>query len=144
MSLTNPVKKMSKSDTNDKSRILITDDSATIKKKINRAITDSEDSITFDPERRPGLSNLLQILHYAEGRTDTPEQFAQELNGTSKKVIKEGLSDAVDGLLKPVRERYADIVDNDTYLDDVAQEGAVKAMRNAEDTMVLVREAIGF
>ena len=144
MSLTNPDKKMSKSDTNDKSRILITDDSAAIKKKVNKAITDSEDTITFEPEARPGLSNLLQILYYAEGRTDSPTHLAKELESTSKKAVKERLSDAVDQLLKPVRERYSGLVHNDSYLDEVAQEGASKASQSAEQTMKLVRSAIGF
>jgi tryptophanyl-tRNA synthetase len=144
MSLTNPVKKMSKSDTNERSRILVTDDFATIKKKINKAVTDSEDTISFDPVNRPGLSNLLQVLFYAEGRNDSPEALAEELRDTSKKVIKERLGSAVDDLLCPVRERYAEIVQNDTLLEEVAQEGAAKANKSAGETMKLVRNAVGF
>jgi tryptophanyl-tRNA synthetase len=144
MSLTNPAKKMSKSDTNDKSRILITDDSETIKKKINKAITDSEDNISFDPENRPGLSNLLQILLYAEANTGTPEEIAQELQGVSKRSIKERVSGAVDRLLLPVRERYSEVIQNEKYLDDIAKLGAAKASKNAEVTMKLVKDVIGF
>jgi tryptophanyl-tRNA synthetase len=135
---------MSKSDTNDKSRIVITDDSATIRKKINKAVTDSEDTITFNPEARPGLSNLLQVLYYAEGRAGPLETLARELESSSKKAIKERVGDAVDGLLKPLREQFADIVHNDALLHEVAQEGAAKASQSAEETMRLVREAIGF
>jgi tryptophanyl-tRNA synthetase len=144
MSLTNPTKKMSKSDTNEKSRILITDDSGTIKKKINKAVTDSEDAISFDPENRPGLANLLQILFYAEGRTDTPRELAKELQGVSKKAIKEQVSCAVERLLRPVRERYAEVVGNDKFLDEVAHRGAAKASKSAEATIILVKDAIGF
>lgn len=144
MSLTNPAKKMSKSHINEKSRILVTDDAATIKKKINKAVTDSEDTITFDPVNRPGLSNLLQVLFYAEGRDDSVQALADELQDTSKKVIKERLGTAVDDLLRPVRERYAEIVANDKYLNEVAQQGAVKANKSAEETMKLVRNAVGF
>ena len=135
---------MSKSDTNEKSRILITDDSATIKRKIKKAVTDSEDAISFDPTNRPGLSNLLSILFYAEGRSDSPEDLAKELEGSSKAVIKERASNAVDGMLSPVRERYTEIIQNEKYMEDVAQEGAAKASKSADETMKLVREAIGF
>lgn len=135
---------MSKSDTNDKSRILITDNSETIKKKINKAVTDSEDAISFDPENRPGLSNLLQILFHAEERTDSPKALAKELQDSSKKAIKERVSDAVDRSLLPVRERYVELVQNDKYLDQAAQQGAETASKSAEQTMKLVRDAIGF
>lgn len=144
MSLTNPAKKMSKSDVNERSRILITDDSQTIKKKVNKAVTDSEDAITFDPESRPGLSNLLQLMFYAEGRCDTPEALAKELDGSSKKVIKERLSDAINKLLLPVRERYVQLVQDGRYLEDVAQQGAAKASKSAGATMKIVKDAIGF
>jgi len=144
MSLTNPTKKMSKSDTNEKSRIVITDDSTIIKKKINKAVTDSEDVITFDPQNRPGLSNLLQVLSYAEGRGNPPESLARDLQDSSKKAIKERLADAVDAMLSPVRERYKEIIQNEKYLEDVALQGAEKASANAAQTMNLVHQAIGF
>lgn len=144
MSLTNPAKKMSKSDTNEKSRIVITDDSSTIRKKINKAVTDSEDVITFDPQNRPGLSNLLQVLSYAEGRGESPKELATELQSTSKKAIKERLGDAVDGLLSPVRDRYQKVIQDQKLLDDVARRGAEKASKSAQETMKLVHEAIGF
>jgi tryptophanyl-tRNA synthetase len=144
MSLTNPAKKMSKSDTNEKSRILITDDSQTIKQKINKAVTDSGDDITFDSENRPGLSNLLQMIFYTEGRTGTPEVLVEELQGSSKKAIKERLSGSIDKLLLPVRERYAEIIHDERYLNDIAEKGAAKASKSAEQTMKLVRDAVGF
>ncbi|KIW00704.1 tryptophan-tRNA ligase [Verruconis gallopava] len=145
MSLTNPTKKMSKSDLNEKSRILITDDSAIIKSKVNKAITDSEDAITFDPATRPGLSNLLQLLFYAEGRVNGgPDELAKELQGASKRAIKERTSKAIDGLLRPVRERYEEIIQNDKYLEEVAEVGAEKARKSAAETMKLVKEAVGF
>jgi len=144
MSLTNPTKKMSKSDTNEKSRILITDDAETITKKVNKAITDSEDSITFDPENRPGLANLLQMLFYAEGGADSLKELAGELKDVSKKAVKERLGKAVTDMLGPIREKYGEIVENDKLLSEVAEQGAIKATKSADATMSLVKDAIGF
>lgn len=144
MSLTNPAKKMSKSDANEKSQIVITDDAETIMRKVKKAVTDSKDSITFDPENRPGLANLLQLLYYAEGKAESPESLAKDLDGVSKKALKERVGKAIVDLLEPVRERYAEVVGNEKLLKEVAEEGAAKASKSAEATMRVVKDAIGF
>lgn len=144
MSLTEPTKKMSKSARNEKSRILITDDTEVIRKKVAKAITDSADEITFDPQNRPGMANLLQILFYAERRNDSPEGLARELQGSNKKAIKDRVVDALDTLLRPIRDRYDQLMTDEKYLNQVAQQGASKANKSAEATMKLVREVVGF
>jgi tryptophanyl-tRNA synthetase len=147
MSLLQPEKKMSKSAPNLKSRILITDSSDTIKKKVNAALTDSIDSITYDPAARPGLANLLQILYHLETQhgSTTIADFTSEMGDISKKALKERVAGAIDEHLAPVRERYEEVLNADggRLLDDVARKGAAKASKSAEATMLLVREAIG-
>merc|ERR1711939_99457 len=76
MSLTDPVKKMSKSDPNPKSRILLTDSNEVIRSKIKSAMTDSFDGISYEPERRPGVSNLLDIYYHSGEAVEVDDQVA--------------------------------------------------------------------
>jgi tryptophanyl-tRNA synthetase len=146
MSLTAPEKKMSKSDPNLKSRILITDSEEEIKKKVNSALTDSIEGPRFDFDERPGWSNLVQLLYYLEPQTGSVEEKSAEMANFSKRAIKERLATAIEQELAPVREKYLQYM-NTGYdgrtLDDVAREGAVKAMASAEVTMRMVRDAVG-
>lgn len=148
MSLQQPTSKMSKSDPNPKSRIDITDSAATITKKIQRALTDTESShITYDPATRPGVANLLEILSILTNQT--PEDLVKTEGFDSEdvplKALKMRTAEAVVKELGEVRERYLYYTQQKgaQWLDDVAQKGAEKANANAERTMKLVREAIG-
>jgi tryptophanyl-tRNA synthetase len=146
MSLTAPEKKMSKSDPNPKSRILVTDSASDIKKKVNAALTDSIDSGEFDFDARPGWSNLVQLLYYLEPQGCSIEEMSAEMAKLSKRVLKERLAAAIDRELAPVRERYLEYMNTgygDRTLHEVAQEGAAKATASAEATMKTVREAVG-
>ncbi|KAF2430463.1 tryptophanyl-tRNA synthetase [Tothia fuscella] len=146
MSLLEPQKKMSKSALNPKSRILIIDSSETIKKKVNAALTDSIDSITFDPDGRPGLANLLQILYHLENSsTGSVEDLASDMVDISKRALKERVAHAIEQHLLPIRERYQEVLvaDGGQFLDDVAREGADKAGKSADATMTIVRDAVG-
>ncbi|KAF2768488.1 tryptophanyl-tRNA synthetase [Teratosphaeria nubilosa] len=146
MSLTEPEKKMSKGHPNPKSRILLTDTDDMIRKKINGAITDSVEGITFDPERRPGVSNLLEMLYHAQddAAVGSPAELANHLNGLSMRLLKANVVDAVCGVVEPIRERYQSIVRDQRQLDAVAEEGASKAVQSASVVMKKVRKAIGF
>ncbi|KAF1957255.1 tryptophanyl-tRNA synthetase [Byssothecium circinans] len=111
MSLTEPTKKMSKSDPKIESRILITDTRETIHQKIKTALTDSIPGVHYDPELRPGVSNLIDILyHLNEAKYASPEHLSRELAGadTSLKALKEMVADALDKELEPVRERMGE------------------------------------
>ena len=104
MSLTDPTAKMSKSDPNPMGRINVLDSEADIVKKFKRAVTDSESVIAYDPEKKPGVSNLLAILAAAKGTT--PEQEAGECEGLMYGHLKLRAAEAVSAMLRPVRERY--------------------------------------
>lgn len=148
MSLTEPTKKMSKSDANAASRILITDEPAGVRKKIMRSLTDlRSDRVTYEPDARPGVSNLLEILSILSGEDATPEETAEGFAGVQHplKALKERTAEAVVRSLGDIRERYLELLarDGGKWLDDVEAQGAEKAKASAEVTMKRVREAVG-
>lgn len=148
MSLTQPTSKMSKSDTNTASRILLTDSPPEIKKKFMRALTDSQPGgISYDRAGRPGVSNLLEILSILGGETRTPAETASDFEGVQHplKALKERTAEAVVREMGDLREKYRELLEkNDgAWLDDIGAMGAEKARANADVTIKLVKEAVG-
>ncbi|KAG9668191.1 tryptophanyl-tRNA synthetase, partial [Aureobasidium melanogenum] len=148
MALDRPTQKMSKSAPNPKSRILITDSSSTISKKLRVALTDSIEGVTYDPSARPGVSNLIEIafnLDSSNHGATSPADYAKEFEGLSLKALKEKVAEVVDGHLAPIRARFEEIVGGDgKIIEEAAQTGAEKARKSAELTMQAVKHAIGF
>ncbi|WP_295238827.1 tryptophan--tRNA ligase [Veillonella sp.] len=140
MSLQEPTKKMSKSDDNQMATIRLLDDEATIVKKIKRAQTDSDNSVHYDKENKPGISNLMGIYAAITKESyDTIEQrYAGQGYGTFKKDVAELLVDT----LKPIHERYNDLIDS-PELDRILDEGALKARETASKTYREVELAMG-
>lgn len=145
MSLKDPAMKMSKSHQDPRSRILLTDTHEEIASKIKLAVTDSLPLISYNPQNRPGISNLIEIIHHVEGGRTTCEDLAREFESLSKQNFKALVSDRISSSLFRVREDYQRILNTDggRYLDAVAAQGAVKAKASAEETMALVRDAVG-
>ncbi|KAA8643178.1 hypothetical protein EYZ11_009948 [Aspergillus tanneri] len=142
MSLKEPTLKMSKSHADQRSRILLTDAPESIHSKIKSALTDSEIGVTYDPVRRPGVSNLLEILSHLEGISCN--ELATEHQSANLRVLKERLADRVSNHLQPIREKYHSLMGDETdYLDHVAEQGARTAKTSAELTMQQVREVLG-
>lgn len=109
MSLQDPTKKMSKSDPDERSRILITDTREQIQAKFRAALTDSMPGISYDRELRPGVSNLIDILYYMdESKYDSPEAVSLEMfyANLSMRHLKEQVATAVADKIDPIRERY--------------------------------------
>jgi tryptophanyl-tRNA synthetase len=146
MSLQDPASKMSKSSANPKSRILITDEPGDINRKVKAALTDMVDGISFDPIARPGVSNLLQLWAHFDRKQRSPQELATSHANLSFRDFKSKVADAIIEGVDGIRKRYYEVLnqDNGQYLDMVASKGAEKARANAEETMVLVREAVGF
>lgn len=148
MSLQEPHLKMSKSHSDPRSRILITDTPETILKKMMAALTDSTNSVSYDTEKRPGVSNLLQLLSHFDAAGRSAEALGSEFGsqglglGQFKKVVAETIAEH----LAPVRSKYEQVLaeDGGKYLDHVEKQGAIKARESANATMALVREAVGF
>lgn len=149
MSLTNPVSKMSKSDRNPKSRILLTDSEEVIKQKVKSAITDSLSGISYNPPLRPGVSNLIDLIYHASGydtsSAGNQEELAREMENMTMRVVKDRAAQAVNDLIRPIRERYTEIMEREGEdLEGIAKAGAEEARNSAEVTMKAVREAVGF
>ncbi len=130
MSLTDPTSKMSKSDENVKSRILLLDDESIIRKRIKSAVTDSEGSIRFDKENKPGISNLMTMMGSITNETmeAIESRYKEE---TSYKAFKEELAELVVNELKPIQKRYEELIKSNE-LDEILDEGAKAASRIAE------------
>jgi len=145
MSLQEPHLKMSKSHQDIRSRILLTDSPEIVSKKIMAALTDSTNSVSFDPENRPGVSNLLQLLSYFDLRGRTPQELADLHAGLDLRQFKLLVSESISDVLEPIRESYEQLLieDGGRYLDDVESQGASRARDSASETMVLVREMVG-
>jgi tryptophanyl-tRNA synthetase len=136
---------MSKSHTDPRSRILITDSPGEIEKKIRSALTDSQNSISYDPQTRPGVSNLLDIMSALDPRQRSPGELALALADASIKELKTQVTECIINHFGGIRQRYHELLsaDEGRYLDSVAAEGARMARVNAEETMHIVREALG-
>lgn len=132
---------MSKSSPDVASRILLTDTPDQIKRKIQRAVTDSTPGITYDPVNRPGVSNLITIL--ASLRGVESERIAVELGNESHSALKENVTDAVVEAFKQPREELERIRQERGYLVDVAREGAHKAKAISSATLTTVRNYMG-
>ncbi|KAM3454100.1 hypothetical protein NHJ6243_008991 [Beauveria neobassiana] len=132
---------MSKSHPLERSRILLTDNADTIHAKVSSALTDSLPGISYDAESRPGIANLLDILSIfdSEGRTAT--QLAADF--ISPRELKAAVSEAVIKGMDGIGRRYKKLLEDPEFLDHVAAEGGKKARQSADETMHLVREAIG-
>jgi tryptophanyl-tRNA synthetase len=144
MSLKDPSQKMSKSDVDERSRIVLTDSPEDIHRKIKLALTDSEAAISYDPIHRPGVSNLIEIMSHIDSDKRSCEELAQEFRSAGVKALKEHVAKSLSNYLRDIRERYYDIMGKDaSYLDTIANMGARKARRNADVTMQLVKSALG-
>lgn len=138
MSLTEPTKKMSKSDP--KGDIFLKDDEKTIRKKIMSAVTDMVGKVQYDPENQPGISNLLNI--YAALSDITPEEAAEKFKDSGYGDFKRAVADKVIEELAPFKQRYQEIIDSKSYI-AVLEEGAAKANAIASKTLKRVQKAVG-
>ncbi len=142
MSLQEPDKKMSKSDTNANNFILITESPDSILKKFKKAVTDSGSEIRFDPENKPGISNLINI--YGTVRNLTNEQVEEEFAGSRYGDFKIAVGTAVAEALTPIREEYERLMADRGYLDSVLKKNAVRAREIAEPTKKDIFDRVGF
>lgn len=140
-SLTEPTKKMSKSDENVKSFISILDDEATIRRKIKSATTDSVGEINFDFDNQPGVSNLLTI--YSLCKDITIEETVEHFKGQNYGFLKSEVADSIVTELLPIQERYNQIMNNKQLLNDTLKEGSEIAGKRAWRKMQKVNKAVG-
>ena len=139
MDLQNPENKMSKSVSSPQGTVLIADDPKDIEKKIKRAVTDTETEVRYDPEAKPGVSNLLSILSACTG--EAPDALAGRYQQYGP--LKTDTAAAVIEALRPVQERFAELKADEPELRRILASGAEKAEAIAGVTLARAREAIG-
>ena len=141
MSLQDPERKMSKSDP-EETFVSLLDDPDTIRRKIKRAVTDSETEIRYDPEAKPGVSNLLNIISALSG--ESPDALCAELDGQGYGALKSRASDCVIAALEPLQAEYRRIIADKEYLLKVLNDNAQRASGLAVRTLRKVQKKIGF
>lgn len=140
MALDEPTNKMSKSAENEFSRISLLDTPSKIKKAIMRATTDSDGEVRFDPENKPGISNLLSIYSVFSGIS--VEQLEKDYQGSGYGNFKKDLVEIVVDALAPIQQKYNDVM-NSGELDQILKDGAGKAEVIAQKTLRRVKENFG-
>ena len=141
MSLTEPTRKMSKSDQNERATLYVLDEPDQIRKKIASAVTDSEAVIRSGPEK-PGVTNLLTIHSALSG--ETIENLEENYAGKGYGVLKEDLTGIISSSLKPVREKYNELIQDKSYLKSVLAQGASGAQKRAYKVLSKVYRKVGF
>ncbi|XP_044752133.1 tryptophan--tRNA ligase, mitochondrial [Coccinella septempunctata] len=141
-SLRDPNKKMSKSDPDPRSRISLLDKPDEIQKKFKKAVTDFTSEVYFDPERRPGVSNLISI-HSIVSNKDIME-ICRESKGLNTAQYKSLVADAVIEYLKPIQTDYHRLLSEEAYILEILQNGADRAKEISCRTMQEVKDKIGF
>ncbi|AHI52607.1 tryptophan--tRNA ligase [Spiroplasma culicicola] len=140
MDLQDPSKKMSKSASNPKSYIALLDDLDVVRKKIKSAITDSENLIKYDPENKPGVSNLLTI--YSSLTSKTMEEVETHFEGKDYGILKDEVADVVVELLSKIQTRYNELF-NSQQVDEWLELGANKARKIAHKKLTKVQNLTG-
>jgi tryptophanyl-tRNA synthetase len=144
MSLQEPNKKMSKSDTNPNNVIGLLEDPKKLTKKIKRAVTDSDEqaNIFYDLQEKPGVSNLLSLLSACGGESipNLVPQYEDKMYGH----LKGDVAEAVVSMLAPIQQEYQKIRQDLPYLQEVMQESSAKASAKASDTLAKLYNALGF
>ncbi|MGN1235113.1 MAG: tryptophan--tRNA ligase, partial [Christensenellaceae bacterium] len=140
--LQSPEKKMSKSGEDPNGAIYLTDDKDTIIRKFKRAVTDSETEIRFDPETKPGVSNLITIYSVMTGKS--VDECVQEFSSQGYGTFKLAVGEAVASVLTPIQEEQRRLLADKAYLGDILQKGAEQAYKTARKTLSKVYRKVGF
>lgn len=144
MSLRKPAQKMSKSDPDPRSRISITDSPDEIRQKIKGATTDSLSGISYDPEKRPGISNLIEIYKHITETPESCEAIAQDCQNVSIQGLKDMVATAIANELRDIRPQFLQLMDqnNETLAEEI-QLGATRARAKAKIVFSKVQRSLG-
>lgn len=140
--LLSPDKKMSKSAENPNGSIFLSDDKDTVIRKFKRAVTDSDGEIKYDPEHKPGVSNLLSI--YSVFSDKSVDEAVKEFAGKGYGEFKLAVGETVADKLAPIQAEQAKLLADRAYLDGVLKSGAERAEHVAKKTLNKVYKKIGF
>lgn len=141
MSLADPTRKMSKSDPNPKGTVYLTDEPNVIMKKFKSAVTDSEMSVRY-AEGKDGINNLMTIYSAVTG--ESFEKIEADFAGKGYGDFKSAVGEAVVEELKPVQEKFKQLMNDKVYLTECQKNGADFASRIAQRTLNKAMKKIGF
>ena len=139
--LQNPGSKMSKSGDSPQGIVWLLDEPTVLAKKIKSSVTDTDNDVRFDPEQKPGISNLLSLLALSTQRT--VEDVVGEFAGGGYGTLKTAVADAVVERLDPIRQRTQELLKDPGELDRILGAGAEKAEARANATLARVQHALG-
>ena len=140
-SLQQPGQKMSKSDPDPNAAVSIIEEPDSIMKKFQRAVTDSDTAVRYDPDNKPGVSNLMVIMSEMSGMS--LDEIERVYGDKGYAAFKKACGEAVIERLKPVKAEYDRLMGDKEYLLTVAREGADRARRIARRTLQKVKRKIG-
>lgn len=140
MSLQDPSKKMSKSDENVNAAIFLLDDTDAIIRKFKRAVTDSGSEVRYG-EDKPGISNLMDIYGAVTGKTN--DEIEKEFAGKGYGDFKMAVGETVADHLKPLQERYGQLMKDKSYIEQMIKQNDEKAAYYANKTLRKVQKKVG-
>ena len=132
---------MSKSDKNQQSRIDLTDSAELVQKKIMKSMTDATSALTYDPEKRPGVANLINI-HSSLAEIST-NQIVEDNTNLNKVQYKQLVAEVINAEIQPISKEVTRLLGDKDYLQSVLRDGADKATEIAEKTMTEVKQKVG-
>jgi len=141
MDLQEPTRKMSTSSGSDKGTVWVIDERDVVIKKFKSAVTDNDAEVRYDPAAKPGVSNLLELLHIVTGKTIT--ELEAEHDSGRYGDLKLAVGEAVADHLAPIRERYHELLDDPSELERILAVGADRAREVASATLARVVERVG-
>lgn len=141
-SLQEPLKKMSKSDENVNAYISILDEPNVIRKKIKRAVTDSDAHIAYDPKNKPGVSNLLEL--YSLSTELTMDEVVAHFEGKGYGDLKTEVGEALVAEIEPIQIKFKKIIADKAYLDGIIKKNAETASYLANKTLRKVKKKVGY
>lgn len=143
MKLQDPTKKMSKSEKeNINNSVFLLDDPAVARKKIMRAVTDSDTEIYYDEDKKPGVSNLLSI--YSSLTNQSIQNALKDFEGKNYGFLKNATADLVAEHIEKLQEKIKVYEQEPAFIDTIIKNNALKATELAEKTLTMVKDSIGF
>ena len=142
MDLQEPTNKMSTSTSSEQGAVYVGDPPDAIRKKFKSAVTDSGREVRYDPQEKPGVSNLLEIMSVATG--EAIDALERRFEGSGYGDLKEAVGESVVTLLTPIRERFEALRADERELQRLLGVGAEKARRASEPTLELMYDRMGF
>jgi tryptophanyl-tRNA synthetase len=140
--LQDPSTKMSKSSSSPQGIIDVLEEPGSIRRKIMRAVTDTDGEVRVDEEAKPGVTNLLRI--YSALAEEPVDSLEQRYAGSGYGTLKKDLAEVVVDAFAPIRERTEKLLASEAELDRMLVDGAARARRLAIPTMARVRDHLGF